>query len=95
MCYCPVVSAGKEWPSWSSDEFYVRVDVDTNEPLTIIIPTFTDWLANKLADQVRHSRVRLSEDGAVQIETVISAAGLFSTEALSYRKRLQCRGCST
>ena len=63
-----------------NDEFYVRVDVDTNEPLTIIIPTFTDWLANKLADQVRHSRVRLSEDGAVQIETVISAAGLFSTE---------------
>ena len=63
-----------------NDEFYVRVDVDTNEPLTIIIPTFTDWLANKLADQVRHSRVRLSKDGAVRIETVISAAGLFATE---------------
>ena len=63
-----------------NDEFYVRVDVDTNEPLTIIIPTFTDWLANKLADQVRHSRVCLSEDGAMRIETVISAAGLFTTE---------------
>ena len=63
-----------------NDEFYVRVDVDTNEPLTIIIPTFTDWLANKLADQVRHSRVRLSEDGAVQLEAVISAAGLFTTD---------------
>ena len=36
-----------------NDEFYVRVDVDTNEPLTIIIPTFTDWLAKKLADRVR------------------------------------------
>ena len=63
-----------------NDEFYVRVDVDTNEPLTIIIPTFTDWLAKKLADQVRHSRVRLSEDGAVQLEAVISAAGLFTTD---------------
>ena len=63
-----------------NDEFYVRVDVDTNEPLTIIIPTFTDWLAQKLADQVRHGRVRLSEDGTVRIETVISAAGLFTTD---------------
>ena len=63
-----------------NDEFYVRVDVDTNEPLTIVIPTFTDWLANKLADQVRHSRVHLSKDGAVRIKTVISAAGLFTTE---------------
>lgn len=63
-----------------NDEFYVRVDVDTNEPLTIIIPTFTDWLADKLADQVRHSQIRLSEDGSVQIEAVISAAGLFTTE---------------
>ncbi len=66
-----------------NDEFYVRVDVDTNEPLTITIPTFTDWLAQKLADQVRHGRVRLSEDGAVQIETVISTAGLFTTEGVA------------
>ena len=63
-----------------NEEFYVRVDVDTNEPLTIIIPTFTDWLANKLAIQVRHSRICLSEDGALQIETMISAAGLFTTD---------------
>ncbi len=63
-----------------NDEFYIRVDVDTNEPLTIIIPTFTDWLAQKLADQVRHSRVRLSEDGTMQIETVTSAASLFTTD---------------
>ena len=80
MCCCLVVSAGREWPSWSMMSSMSGVDVDTNEPLTIIIPTFTDWLAKKLADQVRHSRVRLSEDGAVRIETVISAVGLFTTE---------------
>ena len=66
-----------------NDEFYVRVDVDTNEPLTIIIPTFTDWLAQKLADQVRQGRVCLSEDGTMQIETAISAAGLFTTEGVA------------
>ena len=32
-----------------NDEFYVRIDVETRRPLTIIIPGYTSWLADKLS----------------------------------------------
>ena len=81
MSYCPVV---KGVAKLVNDEFYVRVDVDTNETHHYC-RTFTDWLANKLADQVR--QVRLSKDGAVRIETVLgSGVSLLRRE---YRKRPQ------
>jgi hypothetical protein len=35
------------------DDFYLRLDVDTNEPLTLLIPTFTDWVSRRAAGLVR------------------------------------------
>ena len=60
-----------------NDEYYIRADVETNEPLSIIIPSFSDWLANKLADQVRRSRIRLLGNGTLEIEAA-SGEGLFT-----------------
>ena len=38
-----------------NDEFYVRCDFDTGQPLTIIIPSFTAWLsARGLRDSAAH-----------------------------------------
>jgi hypothetical protein len=29
------------------EDFYLRLDIDTNEPLTLIIPAFSDWVSRR------------------------------------------------